>query len=362
MHKIKSISARISGTVLAAAIALGSGHATAEQTVVLKDQNGDSVKVSQNIERVGIVWPVVASVVVSLDQGTDRLVAIPQQIKKTMSTGMIGELFPEIRQVSSKAVDNKRVVSVEKMLQLNPDIVFEEASKTKSIKGMRNAGIPAFGLKMAKTDLDKKLVTALGTTLGKTERAEELLEWRKASFNKVISKTEKISKKEQPDFVYLWHKQRLIGPSHHMTSLLKKAGAKNAIQKKQNFVGYDSEMLLKLDPDFIFLHNIGTKKVPADFYNDPVFADLKAVKNRTIYKIPTGVGVSWDGPSLERALALEWFTRLLHGDDFIEGSMRSTLAKSYPKLYGKPMTDAQINRILIDKINGTSTGYSAIMR
>ena len=344
------------------ALSLGCAESTSAQTVELKDDNGDGVSVPEKVERIAVAWPVITSIILSLDKGPDRLVAIPQQSKQVQKQSLLAKIYPEIQKVSLKAVDRKRNVIIEEMLTLEPDVLFELSSKIKSIRGLRDAGLTVFGLKSSPSDLDEKLITAISTVIDRQERAKEILRWRQTIFNRIQEKTRSISEAKRPSFVYLWHRQQLIGLSHHMTSLLKKAGGKNALMKSQRFIGWDAEMLLQTDPDFIFLHNLGVQKTPADFYSDPVFADLTAVKNRTIYKVPTGVGSSWDGPSQERALALEWFTRILHGNSFLKGSMSDALSSAYPILYGRELDEKLLGRILMVEANLVSAGYVSMMK
>ena len=121
-------------------------------------------------------------------------------------------------------------------------------------------------------------------------------------------------------------------------------------------------MLLEIDPDIIFLHHLGSKKVPNDFYNDPIFADMKAVKNRRIYKVPIGAAAGWDGPSQERGLALEWFTRVTQGHDFLDGSLRASIKALFPGLYGQTVSDEQIDRMLSVDLNGGSSDYDKLAK
>ncbi len=325
------------------------------QTVLAKE--------SKDIEKIAVLWPTLASVVLSLDKSADRLVAMPPQIKKSLKNGIMFEIYPNLKNVAAKGViNNKRQANTEELLKLGPDVVFEDSRRTKSINALTSAGLNVVGLTRKKLDQEKILLTEIGAVIGKQKEAKEIISWIDGVHNKVSAKTVNINNKDKPIVVYLWQKNNLVGATHHINQVLNAAGAINGVKAQKDRIGYDPEKILKINPDIIFLHFIATKKVPSDFYNNPIYADLKAVKNRQIYKVPRGGAAGWDAPSPERGFAYEWFTRVINADGFLEGSMRESIKASFPMLYGKSVTDKQIDEILYVDLNKNSAGYDKIAR
>ena len=349
------------------ALVLGFGVSTFNsalaETISKIDRNGTAVELPEEINRIATLWPVLTGIIISLDQGADRLVAIPPQIKRSYKKGIMFEVFPGLKKIAAKEViNNKRQANTEELLKLDPDVVFQSADKNKSIEALRAAGLTVFGLKYTKNNLERILLTDVGAVIGREDRAREILSMLKQDFEEISAKTSGIGRKDRPTVVYIWGKNKMVGAKHHVIPVLQAAGATNGVSMGKSFIGYDPEKLLKLDPDFIFLHNVIEKKIPADFYNDPVYAGMKAVKNRTIYKVPKGGAANWDGPSAERGLALDWFTRIINGNDFLDGSLRAKIKEVFPKLYGKDVTDALINRMLSAAANKDSAGYDEIIQ
>lgn len=320
-------------------------------------------KEGKEIEKIAVLWPTLASVVLSLDKSPDRLVAMPPQIKKSLRDGIMFDIYPGLKSVKAKGViNNKRQANTEELLKLEPDVVFEDSRRTKSINALRNAGLNVVGLTRQKLDQEKILLSEIGGVIGREKEAKEIISWIDSVYNKVSAKTAKIDNKDKPVVVYLWQKSNLVGATHHINQVLNAAGAINGVKNQKDRIGYDPEKILKINPDIIFLHFIATKKVPSDFYNNPIFADMNAVKNRQIYKVPRGGAAGWDAPSPERGFAYEWFTRVINGDDFVSGSMRESIKEKFPMLYGKSVTDKQIDEMLYVDLNRYSAGYDKIAR
>lgn len=346
-------------------VLLGAAHPViaATQTFTIADHNGDLVTLPKEAERIVTLWPALVAVIVALDQGAERLTAMPPTIKRSFGRGIMFEIFPELQNVAAEGViDNKRQPSIEALLQLEPDLVLQDANNMKSIEALRASGLTVFGVAKKRVGLEKFLLTELGAVLNRQERADQILAWLDESYQTTKTKTDKIAINERPIAVYLWHNNKLVGPRHHAHHLLQTAGARNGVVKNKAFLGYDPEKLLKINPDFIFLHHIGTKCIKEDFYNNPVYAGLKAVKNRTIYKVPMGGGANWDSPSPERGFSFAWFARIINGYDFLVGSIRNSVKKGFPLLYGTTINDQQITRMLSTSANRYSAHYNEIIK
>ena len=119
------------------------------------------------------------------------------------------------------------------------------------------------------------------------------------------------------------------------------------------------EELLAWDPEVVFIGNF-SPATPEDMYGDPFFAEMSAVKNKRVYKIPNG-GFAWDPPSNEPNLMWQWAAKLLHPAtaDF---DLRRAMKDSYSFLYDHELTDEQIDRVLAVDANSGSANYDAFTR
>lgn len=94
---------------------------------------------------------------------------------------------------------------------------------------------------------------------------------------------------------------------------------------------------------------------PEDLYTDPRFAELKAVQNRQVYKVPLG-GYRWDPPSQESSLMWTWLAAVVRGES--APGLREMIADDYEFLYNKRPDDAQLDQILQTEANKDSANYA----
>ncbi len=336
-------------------------HVALANPIEIKDHSGKIIKLPSTPNRIVTVATLPDTMVVSLDHGPKRLVALHPSSKKAMKKSVILDFFPKLGSISGKVIGKNGVPNTEELLKLNPDIILQWTHKKKSIEAMRSAGLTVFGLKYKKKNMTTEWLSDIGTLMEKRDRADEILDWYHKIAKSIKSKTDTIDKKDRPSVIYMVRDNQFGGLSSHVHHIIEVAGGRNAAAQPKKFIDFDSEMLLKADPDIIFMHHFGTKKTPNDYYNDPIYAEMKAVKNRKIYKVPMG-GARWDGPNQERGLSLEWFTRIVQGDDYLDGSLRANIKAAFPMIYGEQVNDQQIDRILMVKMNGSSTNYNKISK
>src|SRR5262249_54355130 len=122
------------------------------------------------------------------------------------------------------------------------------------------------------------------------------------------------SAEARPSAVFLWQVNpglfRLAAGQHSAAIDLALLGAINgsresALSGNGQNVEIDTERLLELDPDVIFLSCCaGIRLDPSDLFERPQFASLSAVRTRRVYKEPVG-GNRMEG-LVEDPLLMRW--------------------------------------------------------
>ena len=79
------------------------------------------------------------------------------------------------------------------------------------------------------------------------------------------------------------------------------ARGQNVASDMGMFVEVGVEQIIAWDPEVILLNGFEAKLSPHDVYNNELLADVSAVKNRRVYKMPLG-GYRWDPPNQESPL------------------------------------------------------------
>lgn len=344
------------GTILSACFCT---QVVVAEEITFKDHNEFEVSLEQTPKRIATVATLADNMVIALDGHADRLVGTPDSAKKHLTEGIIGTFFPDVKNVSSKVIGDSGQPNIEELLKLEPGIVLQWARKEKSIEAMRQAGLSVAGLKYKTRGMPQAWLTTLGEIMDQSERAASFLAWHEQVYEEITAKTNALTEEEKPSVLYMTHENRVGGLKSHFQFYIETAGGVNAASLEQQFVETDPELVLKWDPDVIWIFGFNHKFTPESIYSNPIFADLKAVKNDRIYKVPTG-GSRWDGPSQEIGLSLEWFTRTLH-PDMVTGSFREKIKAAYPALYNHTPTDAQIDKILHAEMNKDSLYYAKLL-
>ena len=92
----------------------------------------------------------------------------------------------------------------------------------------------------------------------------------------------------------------------------------------------DFEQLLVWNPDIIVIPAYATDLNPKDFFDSPVLANLKAVKERRVYKQPVFARTP-DAPEI--FLTSEWLAAIAHGAEFAP-DFQKQIRDTYKLIYG----------------------------
>lgn len=311
-------------------------------------------------EKVVVIASPAGSMVVTVAQDGETLAGTSPNSHKAMVEGVMDEFFPGLKNLKSNFIPKEGPVNIEAILQLEPDVVLQWARKDKSIAALEAAGLTVAGMKYAKLDIATNWLTDLGIMFEKSDQVAEILAWHDSRYKEIIAKTDTVADADKPSVLYLLAPMRAAGPKSHFQFFMDTAGAKNAVPVDGKFINLDPEMLLMANPDMIWLFGFNFKLTPESIYDNPLYADVNAVKNRRIYKVPVG-GDRWDPPNQEFPLGWEWFTRTAH-PELLDGSIRDSIKAAYPMLYGKTPTDEQLDMILRVEINKNAADYATIVR
>lgn len=329
------------------------------ETITYTDQADRVITLEKIPERIATIATPAGSMVVAISGNGDRLVGTSQNSKNALVEGVLNEFFPKLNDISSNIIGKNGDANIEELLNLETDLVLQWARNAKSIEAMEAAGLNVAGMLYKKIAIARTWLTDIGIILRNSPKAEEILAWHDAAYKRITDKTKNIADADKPSVLYLLSEKRAAGPASHFQFFMDTAGAKNAMPTKAKFIDVDAEMVLKADPDIIWLFGFNMKMTPDKIYANPIFADLKAVQNHRVYKVPVG-GDRWDPPNQEFALGWEWFTRTVH-PDLLDGSIRESIKTAFPMLYGKTPTDAQIDLMLRAEMNRDGLDYAKII-
>jgi iron complex transport system substrate-binding protein len=332
------------------------------QEITVTDQRGKSVHLASPAKRIVAIPKPMASVIIALDGGTSRLVAIHPAARKSIKEGFLNRIFPEALSIRSDITRGGMFTpNLESILELQPDLVVQWTHPEEIITVIEDVSITVAGLinSPPNQDINERNLMIIGELIGKKDRVTELAEKNSHIFNKINAVTSKIPKSDRPRALYFWRSKKNLKPdgnNSYQDSWLTLTGGINAAAKdfKKHSTAVNVEQIIAWNPEIIFLGNFDNG-VPEDFLNNPALAGVDAIKNHKVYKVPHG-GYRWDPGSHESILQWQWAAMLMHPDKF-DFDLRKNMRTMYKFFYNYDLNDEEIDEILHMDLNKDFPGY-----
>ena len=109
-------------------------NASASQAVDFTDMSGDKIHLSAPAKRIVVIPIPAASMLVGMDESSEKLVGMHPFAKVAAQEGMLGKMFSPVLQVNSNVVGNNFTPNIEALLNVEPnkrrDSWFAERSGT----------------------------------------------------------------------------------------------------------------------------------------------------------------------------------------------------------------------------------------
>lgn len=263
----------------------------------------------------------------------------------------LGEEFfnlPILGTTSDKKLD------YESVLKLKPDLIVcsDEDTIYPADDLQKQLNIPV--VKVA-TDLEEtdKVYEFLGECLGEQKRAKELADYSRETLDKIKGLVKKIPEDKKVKVYYAEGTTGLqtdISGNVH-TEVLDFVGGKNVADisetKTGSMANVSLEQVLSWNPDVILEGATATK---GDFYNkvfgDSNWTNIKAVKDKKIYKIPALPFNLFDRPpSAARILGVQWLANLLY-PEYVKLDINNEIKDFYKKFYNYNLADDEVKELV----------------
>ncbi|EAM9430621.1 TPA_asm: ABC transporter substrate-binding protein [Salmonella enterica] len=325
------------------------------------DQNQQQVVITQPPQRIITFVIPLASTIMAIDGGPERLVGMNRASVSDVTEGLLGEIYPAAKNIAADIAGDGFVPNVEAVAAARPDVVFQWGDRGDAIVApLRQLGLPVVTVNYGDTRLARHWFTLAGDVLGKPGRGRQLAQWFDDEITAVERLAATVSPDERPGVVYLYRVRaglQVAGKGTSMDSDIRRTGGNNMAQSLPGFVTVDVEQLLQWNPQVILLNNFEAGLTPADLLNDPRLAAIDAIKTRRVYSYPRG-GFRWEPPSQESPLTQHWLLTLFH-PHMAQGNFRTRVKEAYQFIYHYTLSEEQLDRILKLPVNGDSLNYCA---
>jgi iron complex transport system substrate-binding protein len=242
--------------------------------------------------------------------------------------------------------------NIEVVLQLKPDLVFDFGSTSPTYVSLadrvqQQTGLP-YLLIDGRLERSAASVRLLGSVLGVPERAEQIARYMEETEKRVEERLKDVPESARRR-VYLARQANgletgLRGSIN--TEILERAGGVNVAERgggRGGIANVSVEQLLAWAPDTVITWD---RNFFVRVYDDPVWAQIPAVKEKRIYLSPR-VPFGWIDapPSVNRFIGLRWIAALLYPDRFAE-DFRADVRAFYQLFYQVELDEAALERLL----------------
>lgn len=315
----------------------------AKQKVI--DQLGREVFLPDRIGRLASLWPESTATLYALGLG-DKIVGVDSY---SNTSPVLTRAFPQVKEITDVGNVFAGTLSIEKIAQLKPDIVFMSTDHPDvADRIQKSLGIPVVCVRMhppPERKISFDLVTIIGKCTGKEKRGEELKNHFERKLLEITSVTSKIPDSKKPK-VYQAFAFDLLRAAGYFDTIELGGGKSVTGGTTQAWVTVSLEDVLQWNPDVIILHGLG-KFTPEDVLTDPRWQPIKAVKERKVHRLFLG-WMGLDPPVF--VINVMQYARVFHPEKFnfdIEKEANELLKEFYgiDGLYRKLKSDYRLSDI-----------------
>jgi ferric citrate transport system substrate-binding protein len=208
-------------------------------------------------------------------------VGIADDNKKDMIEKLVDKKM-DYTSVGTREQPNLEVIS-----SLQPDLIIADAQRHKAIYKELQQIAPTIVLKSRESTYEENLdaFTTIAKAMNKEEQGKKRLEEHKQTMKDLKEKLADNEKATVLPAVVRDTSFQAHTSSSYDGQLLEQIGFKNPIDTKDAYAQMNLEQLSKIDPDILILANNEGKLLTDEWKDNPLWKDLKAVKNNQVYNV-----------------------------------------------------------------------------
>jgi len=346
--------------IILAAVAFSGCASTAQPAVssekntrTITDMVGRTHEVPVNITRVLSTAPPTTISVYVL--APDKLIGVNFEPNKQNGKVYMPEKYRALPNVGGWF--GKQTGNFETFIEMDPDVILDgdvgvgNFTSTLAERQQKFGAIPNVGVLDARTATQyDNSIKFLGSLLGAEEQAASLSEFYNRVLSTVTSRVSSIPENERVRVYYAeGPKGLLTDPTGSMHSeLIEVAGGKNvadcAITPGMGQTPVSMEQVTKWNPDVIIA---GDPTFYASVYNDTLWKDIPAVKNRRVHLVPQSPFPWFDRPpGVNRIIGIPWTAKVLYPEKFRDIDMPALTKEFYSRFYHYDLKDEDVNNLL----------------
>lgn len=295
------------------------------------DAKGREVAVPEKIERIGATAMGGAMQTICCFGGADRIVFGPDMQK---SAPLLVKMFPQIAEVPNAGTFDD--INIETIAAAEPDFVLVSSTSDKGNAQIEELGVPTYVMPTANASVDNLRQDYLNISilLDNMDLGEKYVEFWDGIMDYVTDTSASIDDAEK---LSVYRCGAGITKASHTPWACNWIEAAGGVPVAEAGTTGDVslEQVALWDPDVI-----STSADVSAILDDPDLQNLKAVKEKRVYKSPSGA-MGWDAPSPEVPLGFAWLAQTLYPDLFTDIDLEAKTKELFADFYGYELSDEE---------------------
>ncbi len=314
--------------------------------IVVTDMAGRTVTLDAPARTVHVDWASGITLAMTLG-ATDRLVAVPTAFHQdTFAWCRI--ICPKLNDIPA---DDAIYENIEGVLNYAPQLVV--TNNRDNIERYELMGLTVIYVKFNDSESFKQSMLIVGQALGDETyaAAQSYCTYMDEMNAMVLARTSSLSDADRPSVYYVDSRfmdcYHTVGTGEIQEVWINIAGCKlaTAPDYKGRNLEITAEAFLVIDPDVILIGAQNQAAVKEMLLDDPILAELSAVKANSIIRIPQGM-FPWCRTGPESAMQALWAAATLHPDLFEDVNLMDVARDFYQRFYGTTLSDEHLQGIL----------------
>ncbi len=316
----------------------------APEPITVVDALGNETTFAQLPERIAIAGratALIAHSVYMFPEAINRLVALEDRVQRDLSFyRVVDQTFEEDMLLL------ERNAGPEQIIPSHPDVVLMKSYLAESLGDpIEQLGIPVIYLDLETPEQFERDIAVIGTLLGNTARADEIVSYYNSRTQQIASIIDPIPEAEYPEVLLMQYSDRggeiaFNVPSSEwlQTSMVELAGGEPIwLEAAQGggwtIVGF--EQIAAWDPEIVFViyYFSDPNPIVESLKEDANWQQLQATQDDALYAFP-GDFLSWDQPDPRWILGLSWLTKTLHPEEATSIDLKTEVVAFYQEMYG----------------------------
>lgn len=313
-----------------------------DETVTVIDMVGDTVELPKNPKKVAVLARSAVDMLIAFGLG-DRITGV---FETTFTNEWAGIIYPNLENFASYNYNT----TFETYLEHGVDMIF--APEKYLTDGFREKGIPSVTVSQYGNPTYDEYTTYFADMVKQIWDDKEVVikvdKW-KADFKEIEDEVAEKLKDITPTKTFFYvrgDRNRGINYTENTTATMQGTIAR---MLKLNIINFDvsqptEEAVLEADPDYMVVGGAFQQTLIASAKSNPVWSNLSAVKNDTLFNIGIGF-VAFEQNSVELPLYVATLANKIYPDLF-EFDTHKLLKDTLKYYFGSDLTDADIAHML----------------